>query len=460
MTTRRLTAILASDVVGFSTMMERDEEGTLTRMKTLQSQTIEPRVATHSGRIVKTMGDGFLIEFASPFEAFRCATEIQEEINRRDADPDPIKLRMGVNLGDVLVDDDGDIFGDDVNLATRLQALADPGGIVISSKVFDEIVGKGDWTFQDRGKHQVKNITRPIRVYAFRSDASAHRTGLMGRSSLKQEIKYCRSTDGVRIAWAKAGQGPVLVKAANYMNHLEYDWESPVWRHVLEGLARDNTLIRYDARGNGLSDWDVGEVSVEAFVADLEAVVEASGVGRFPLLGVSQGAAIAIAYAVRHPERVSHLIFYGGFARGGRKRSPEERERRDAMQTLIRLGWGGDDPGFRQLFTSRFIPGGTKEQIDWFNELQRRTTSPECAERYFRVVGDIDVVDLLPQVTAPTLVMHVRDDRICPIEAGRELAAKVRGARLVVLPGENHLFLEDEPAADRFFEEIRLFLGD
>jgi pimeloyl-ACP methyl ester carboxylesterase len=243
------------------------------------------------------------------------------------------------------------------------------------------------------------------------------------------------------------------------MNHLEYDWESPIWHHLLEGLARNHTLVRYDARGNGLSDWDVDELSLEAWVGDLETVVDAVGIDRFPLFGVSQGCAISIAYAARHPERLSHLILYGGFALGGGKRSPGEHEKRKAMGTLMRLGWGTDDPAFRQMFTSQFIPEGTKEQADWFNDLHRKTTSPECAARYFDVVGNLDVRELLPQVHVPTLVMHVRGDLICPIEAGRQMAAGIPGARFIALPGRNHLFLKHEPATARFFEEINLFLS-
>lgn len=275
----------------------------------------------------------------------------------------------------------------------------------------------------------------------------------------QQEISFCRTPDGVRLAWARVGQGPPLVKAANWMNHLEYDWESPVWRQFFQALATRYTLLRYDARGNGLSDWGVEAVSLDAWVSDLETVVDAAGVERFPLLGMSQGCAISIAYAVRHPDRVSHLILYGGFALGGLKRSPAEKEKREAMATLMGLGWGTDDPSFRQLFTSQFMPEGSKEQFDHFNELQRRTTSPEGAVRYFRTVGAIDVRDLLPRVTVPTLVMHVRDDRVQPIEAGRQIAAGIPGARFLSLPGQNHIFLQHEPAADRFFEEVALFLS-
>jgi pimeloyl-ACP methyl ester carboxylesterase len=320
----------------------------------------------------------------------------------------------------------------------------------------DQIEGKLQLAVREMGPQNLKNITKPIEVFAVEVDRTG---GSLGQSRPHQEIKYCRTPDGVRLAYAMSGSGPPLVKAANWLNHLEYDWDSPVWRHVFRGLSRDHMLIRYDARGNGMSDWDVDQLSFDAWVSDLETVVDAAGVERFPLIGISQGCAVAVSYAVRHPERVSHLLLYGGFALGGKKRVPQEKEKRDAMKTLMRFGWGADDPSFRQIFTGQFIPGATQEQAASFNELQRRTTSPECAARYFDTVGDIDITDLLAKVTAKTLVMHVRGDLICPIEAGRALAAGIAGARFVAFQGQNHLFLENEPASQRFFEEIKLFLG-
>jgi len=274
--------------------------------------------------------------------------------------------------------------------------------------------------------------------------------------TLRQDVRFCRAADGTRIAYALAGEGPPLVKTANWMNHLEYDWESPIFGHFLRGLADGRCLLRYDARGNGLSDWDVGEVDQEAWYADFEAVVEASGFERFPILGHSQGAASAIAYAVRHPERVSHLVLLGAFAAG--RRDPDGIAERKAMTTLIRGGWAQENPAFRQLFASLFIPGATRELADAFNELQRRATSPECAARYYDAAGQLDVRELLPRVSVPTLVLHTRSDAMVPIEAGRLLAAAIPGARFVALPGQNHMLLEDEPATPRFFEELRLFL--
>jgi pimeloyl-ACP methyl ester carboxylesterase/DNA-binding winged helix-turn-helix (wHTH) protein len=278
-------------------------------------------------------------------------------------------------------------------------------------------------------------------------------------ANLIQEIHYARAPDGVRIAWARVGQGPPLLRAANWLTHLEYDWENPLRRAALINLAKNYTLIRYDPRGTGLSDWNVNELSLDAWVNDLEAVVDAAGLERFPVVAVSQGCAVSIAYVTRHPDRVSHLVLCGGFALGGNKRSPHEKEKRAAMATLMRMGWGADDPGFRQLFTSTVMPGATKEQADSLNELQRRTTSPECAARYFETVGDFDVTDLLAKVNVPTLVMHLRDDLLNPFEAGRQMAAGIPGASFVTLHGKNHFFLPGEPAAIRFWEELQLFLS-
>ena len=277
----------------------------------------------------------------------------------------------------------------------------------------------------------------------------------------EQEIHFCQTSDGVQLAYSRMGQGPTIVKTGNWMTHLEFDFESPIWRHLYRELSCDHTLFRYDARGNGLSDRDVPDVSLEIWVRDLEAVVNEAKVDRFALLGISQGCAVSIAYAVLHPERVSHLILYGGFAVGWKKRARTEAEKEagEAMLTLMRVGWGQENPAFRQLFTSQFMPGATKEQADWFNELQRVSTSPADAARSFLAAGQMDVSAILSQVTVPTLVMHARHEARVPFEAGRRLAAGIPGARFVPLESQNHLILEGEPAFADFIGEIKSFLG-
>jgi class 3 adenylate cyclase/pimeloyl-ACP methyl ester carboxylesterase len=461
---RRLAAIMAADVVGYSRLMSRDELGTLATLQTHRSELITPTLSKHRGRIVKLMGDGILIEFGSVVDAVEAAAEIQLGMGARNSgEPAERQMlfRIGIHVGDVMVEGD-DLYGDGVNIAARLEGIAEAGGICISRQAFDQVEGKLALIYRRLGLQNLKNIERPVEAYSInlgKADSPAPRRD---GSDGNQVISFCRARDGVRLAYAKVGQGPPLVKTANWMNHLEYDWESPIWRHFLRELASGRRLIRYDARGNGLSDWDVDDISFEAWVTDLEAVVDAAGLERFPLLGISQGCSISIAYAIRHPERVSHLILYGGFARGRNHwpLSAQEREKFKAMTTLMGIGWGEENPTFRQMFTSLFIPGGTKEQGDWFNELQRKSTSAECAVRYFTTVADIDVRPLLPLVDVPTLVMHVRGDAMVPFDLGREMAAGIKGARFVAMQGRNHIFLEDEPASDRFIEEVRLFLGD
>lgn len=279
--------------------------------------------------------------------------------------------------------------------------------------------------------------------------------------SLAQEIRSCTTRDGVRIAYAISGKGPPLVKAAHWMSHLDHDWDSPVWRHWISGLSQKNQLIRYDERGNGLSEWDVEDLSFDAMLSDLESIADAAGLRRFCLLGVSQSCAVSVAYAVKHPHRLTGLILYGGYVRGWHARGNEEEiRRREAMGTLIRAGWGQQDPMFRQMFTSLFIPGADQEQMDWFNELQRRTVSPDNALRLHEVFGTIDVSGILSQVAVPTLVIHARDDRVVPIEAGRAFAEAIPGARYVELDSANHILLEREPAFARFLEEVQGFASD
>jgi len=281
-----------------------------------------------------------------------------------------------------------------------------------------------------------------------------------------QQIHFCPTPDGVRIAWSRMGAGPVLVKAANWLSHLDLDLRNPVWRHWLEALSDDLTLIRYDERGCGLSDWDIPEekFSFDSWVTDLETVVDAAGLDRFALLGLSQGGPVAIAYAARHPERVTHLVLYGTYATGWDKRdfpqdSELQREERRALVTLTRSGWGRDSPAYRQVFTATFVPDANPEEQRAFNDIQRESTSPANAARFLEEFGRIDVAALVPRVQAPTLVLHARDDLRVPFEAGRSLAARIPHCRFVPLEGRNHILLPREPAWETFVTEVRRFLG-
>lgn len=273
-----------------------------------------------------------------------------------------------------------------------------------------------------------------------------------------QRISYTQSRDGTRIAYSVTGSGPVIVRASHWMSHLEFDWESPVWGHWIDALSNGFTLVRYDGRLNGLSDTSCQNISFETFISDLECVIEAAGFDRFVLLGISQGCAFSAEYAVRHPEKVAGLVLYGGYVRGWRARGDaNEIERREAMSVLMRQGWGQDDPMFRQVFTNMFIPGASRGQMDWFNELQRRTLTPENAWRLAHAVADIDVSASLDRITVPTLVLHARNDRVAPLSEGLEIARRVRGARFVELDSANHILLSEETAFDGFVAEATAF---
>jgi pimeloyl-ACP methyl ester carboxylesterase/DNA-binding winged helix-turn-helix (wHTH) protein len=276
-----------------------------------------------------------------------------------------------------------------------------------------------------------------------------------------QRIQFCTAQDGARLAYARLGEGPPLVKVANWLSHLELDWHSPIWTHWLERLSRDHCLVRYDARGNGLSDWAPPDIRCQDFASDLGVVFDAAGVERAPVLGISQGAAVAVAFAAACPERVSALILIGGCARGWRvKQHPRLTERMEALMTLMRQGWGAEHAAFRQIFTSSFLPEGTREQMDWFNDLQRTTAPAENAARIVSALGDVDVRDALPRIRVPTLVVHSRGDMVVPMKDGLELAAGVPGARFVPLASNNHLLLEGEPAWERFSNELDEFLRE
>jgi DNA-binding SARP family transcriptional activator/pimeloyl-ACP methyl ester carboxylesterase/tetratricopeptide (TPR) repeat protein len=313
-----------------------------------------------------------------------------------------------------------------------------------------------------RSTGALKTAWREVKaVVAPATTAAAPATPTRAAPLPAQQVEYCTTSDGVRIAYSAIGEGPPIVKAANWLNHLEFDWESPVWRHWLDELTRGHRLIRYDERGNGLSDWEIGDLSLDAFVRDLEAVVDAQGLDRFTLFGISQGCAVSIAYAVRHPERVERMILYGGYAKGWRARgNPQEIAEREAMLTLVRQGWGRENPAFRQLFTSRYIPDGTQEQMRWFNDLQRICSSPENAARLIDAFGSIDVSALLAQVKAPTLVLHCRDEFGVPYAQGESLAKGLPQARFVTLESRNHLVLEHEPAWPRLVAALRGFLAE
>ncbi len=450
---RRLAAIMAADAVGYSRMMREDEAGALALLHKHRAEVIDPGIAKHRGRIVKLMGDGLLAEFSSVVEAIDCAAEIQRAMaarNRGSQGKRQMAFRVGVHLGDIIVEGD-DLYGDGVNIASRLEGIAEHGGICISRQAYDQVEKKLSLGYRSLGPQQLKNIPEAIEIFPSTAMGSRPPTN-SSRSAI------VRTADGVRLAYAVSGNGPPLVKTGNWLNHLEYDWESPIWRYLFVGLSRHHRLIRYDPRGTGLSDWDVADISLDAWVNDVATVVEAAGLDRFPLLGYSKGCAVSIAYAVRNPDRsfaadpLRRLCGRGAQALTGRERAAPGARDPDAARMGRRQP--GHTPVIRRAIDARRqqATGGKFQRSaaqDYFSRRSRALFRDHRQHRHRRFVG---------QVKVPTLVMHARGDAQVPIEAGRQLAAGFPAPNSLFCKGNNHALLEQDPATSRFFEELELFL--
>lgn len=278
-------------------------------------------------------------------------------------------------------------------------------------------------------------------------------------STSEQEIQFFTTSDGVRLAYTIGGSGPPFVRAIDWLNHLDFEWKNPYRRQWFSQIMDHNTLLRYDQRGSGLSDWNIEDFSFERSLADFEELIATVGFDKFALVGSCQGGPIGAAYAARHPERVTQLILVGSFARGWPPPGSMMTEQFNAMLTLIRLGWGRDNPAFRQLWTTLFRPDASPEEAEWMNEFQRITSSPENAAIMMSQFTKIDITDLLPKICCPTLVLHSRDEAVVPVSEGRLIASRIRGARYVELPSRSHEVVPGEPAWQIFVDEISRFLG-
>ena len=338
---------------------------------------------------------------------------------------------------------------------------------VVEENNLDHNISKLRRALQDGTNGQKFIETVPRQGYRFIAEVQEVSTGPILRtveapetqSTPDQEVQFFATSDGVRVAYTIGGSGPPLVRAVDWLNHLDFEWKNPFRRHWFSQLISHNTFLRYNQCGTGLSDWNVDDFSFERSLADFEELISTIGWDKFALVGSCQGGAIGTAYAARHPERVTKLILVGAFARGWPPPDSMITEQFNAMLTLIRLGWGRDNPAFRQLWTTLFRPDAGPTETEWMNEFQRITSSPENAARMMAEFPKIDITDMLPKVRCPTLVMHSRDDAVVPAREGRFIASRIRGARFVELPSRSHEVVPGEPAWQTFVEEFSKFLG-
>jgi class 3 adenylate cyclase/pimeloyl-ACP methyl ester carboxylesterase len=490
---RKLVAILFTDVVGYTTIVGTDEAaGVAARDK--HRRLVQTLVAQFHGTFVEETGDESLSTFPSSVDAVSCALALQGVLEN---DPE-LSIRIGIHIGDVL-ERDGRLIGDAVNLAARLRPLAEPGGVCVSERVFEDVRNHPEIETTFVGEHELKNVERPVRVYAVsrvRKGKAARRpgrrrvraralgavagvfllagVGYLARDAIlglliryrvftpwpsyEQTIAFTTSRDGTRIAWSSAGTGPPVLIVLGWATHLERGHFSPGFNPYAPPLLGEHRVITYDGRGFGLSDRGVADMSLEARVADLEAVVAAAGLERFGLLGISAGGPASIRYAAEHPERVTRLAFFGSFARMSGVPGLEERWR--SVVPVVRLGWGQENPAFRQMFTSQFMPDGSEAIWAGMNETFRQSASAEDAANFISTMIDFDVTPFASRIRAPTLVVHARGDVIVPFEQGREIAALIPGARIHVLETNNHAFGPFEPANEDFAAVIRAFFAE
>ena len=452
---RRLSAVLAADIAGYTRMMEEDPEGTVGAWKQARREIIEPAISKHDGQIVKLTGDGFLCEFPSVLDALKCALRSQEQL-----DKSSLSFRMGVHLGDV-VDDGDDIHGDGVNIAARLEGISPPGRICVSETAKDAIGGIKNLNFEDLGPQRLKHVTKPVRAYLLKPGQDD--PDLNGKNAISIEnqspVRYVLSGDGISIAYADVGTGYPMVFAGSWMTHLEKDWENPMTKHFLTHLAEDFSIIRYDQRGIGMSDWDGISYTVDKIVDDMARVIDKYDHEKVALFGASQGAVASIAYATQHPDRVSHLVLHGAYVRGRRRRNnPEAEAQSEALATLIRQSWAAKNPAFRQMITSMFMPESSPEEAKWFNDFQMMSSTAEnmCKVRDF--YDDVDISDMLEKVCTPTLVIHCSDDVISPITEGKFIASRIKKSEFVLLKSNNHMIFENEADFPHFLSSIRRFI--
>lgn len=459
---RRLAAVLVADMAAYSRLMEQDEEGVLERQSQYRRELIDPEIARSGGHVIKSTGDGMLVEFDSVQKAVQCALQFQTVIAEREVlNPKDVRIlyRVGINLGDVIFDD-GDIFGNGVNVAARLEGISEPGSVCVSDIVNQLIADRLDDPFEDIGRHFIKNISKPVRVWQWTPNALSH-DERSPKNPLGQRVHFATASDSVQIAWASIGEGQPVLKAPNWSNHIEHDWQHPFWNAVLRELSGYCRFVRFDQRGSGLSDWGIKEFTEDAIIGDMATVVRVADLERFAILGISQGCPYAVRYAVENPEQITCLVLLSGFVRGRLKRPhPEQGPLFETMNIALSRAWGSSNPVFRHLIASNYFPDAQPETLSKLFDWQRMATDRDNALRNWELNSAIDATDLAKQVRVPALVLNCRGDGVVPIEEGRLMAGLIRGSDFVELAGNNHVPLPGTPEFEEFVQLTGSFLAE
>jgi class 3 adenylate cyclase/pimeloyl-ACP methyl ester carboxylesterase len=489
--TRKLVAIMFSDIAGYTALMGEDEEIAIRALEHSRS-VVRAQVEKHGGRLLEEIGDGTLSSFDSAVGAVECAREIQTIVGTEPS----YDLRIGIHIGDVLISGN-QVIGDGVNVASRIHGLADPGAICISDRVYDDVRNHPDLAAWPLGERDLKNVNRRVMVYILGSPAAAPArasrgrrwaiaaavlallglglwvTGLFERalvagivnlpswtvSDVETEIGFVTSADGTRIATAVSGQGPAIVHVLGWATHVERGLNSPAYNPSIGHFAERFQYVRYDGRGTGLSDRSPADFSIDARVADLEAVIDGLGLDRVVLFALSAGGWPSLVYTTRHPEKVRRLVLIATAANATSVMKAQPLW--NSIPDMIRAGWGGDDSSAIGVFTSLIIPDATPLQQDVMNQMFATAMTGEDAARFLEGLFESgDYTELLSQIRVPTLVVHARGDRLVPFEAGgRELAAGIPGAKLVVLETDNHGFGPTDPTYPEYLQALDDFLA-
>ncbi len=492
---RRLVAIMFTDIAGYTALMGRDEGRAVRALRSCR-QLVRAQVEAFHGTLLEEIGDGALASFDSAVGAVQCAHAIQQQVA---TDPD-YELHIGIHIGDVLVSG-SQVLGDGVNVASRIHGLADPGGICISDRVYDDIRNHSEFQPRLLGERELKNVNRRVTVYVMGAPGTAAApvpgrrrrrwwvaaaavaavllvaavTGVYQRvaiaalvnvprvlaDDLDQQIGFATSADGTRIAYAVTGSGPPLVSVLTWLTHVERGLGSPIYNPAVSRWSEHHTYVRYDGRGFGLSDRNATDFSVATRLADLEAVIDALGFDRVSLIGLSAGGPITVAYAVAHPEKVEKIVLLSSTANADRVRRANPML--DQIPGLLRTGWVDGNAAAKTMFSSIFAPEAGPLQRQFLHELIEVAADDDTAARFFEQISEpgSNVDELLGQVQAPTLIVHTDGDLLIPIESGgRDLAARIPGSRLVVLESNNHGVPASDPAFELMMHEIEAFLAE